>query len=81
MTQQQKANPELDHCEDCGCPLDETETVYCSYCLENDYDEEYYREKADEERERKAIECSCGAWKMGKDGKVYHVADCFCGAE
>lgn len=74
-------NIEPDRCEDCGCPLEKNEGVYCSDCLENDYDSEYYQEKAEEEREQRALECSCGAWQMGKDGKVYHVADCCCGAE
>ena len=49
------------------------------------YDEEWEREEIMERREEELAEraatCSCGAWVFGKDGKVYHVADCCCGAE
>lgn len=45
----------------------------------DDWDEEEDRQ-AEEDYER-ACACTCGAWTIGKDGRGYHVADCFCGAD
>ena len=47
---------------------------------ENDYDDDFY-ERQQEELQERALDCTCGAWKLGKNGEVYHVADCCCGAE
>ena len=47
---------------------------------ENDYEDDFY-ERQQEELQERAMECTCGAWKLGKSGEVYHVADCCCGAE
>lgn len=47
-----------------------------------DRDYELEEEEAEEERRMEiASSCICGAWVVGKDGKSYHVADCYCGAE
>lgn len=52
---------------------------------DDDYDEldweEEEQEREEEEMAERSSFCSCGAWVFGKDGKVYHVADCYCGAE
>ena len=52
---------------------------------EDDYSDEYnpddFYERQQEELQERAMECTCGAWKLGKSGEVYHVADCCCGAE
>lgn len=48
-----------------------------------DEDEDYERQK-EAERENdmeRAMMCTCGAWVLTKIGKVYHVSDCYCGAE
>ena len=47
---------------------------------DNDNDDDYY-ERQQEELQERAMYCTCGAWKLGKSGEVYHVADCCCGAE
>jgi hypothetical protein len=47
---------------------------------DNDNDDDYY-ERQQEELQERAMNCTCGAWKLGKSGEVYHVADCCCGAE
>jgi hypothetical protein len=53
--------------------------------LEDDYDgfddEDEEMERWDQEDYERALACTCGAWVVGNDGKGYHVADCFCGAE
>jgi hypothetical protein len=52
---------------------------------DDDYDEldweEEEQERKEEEMAERAASCNCGAWVFGKDGKVYHVSDCYCGAE
>lgn len=48
------------------------------YGIDRDLDEQERQEDEDFER---ACSCTCGAWVVGKDGRGYHVADCFCGAE
>jgi hypothetical protein len=49
---------------------------------EDDYDEnDDWQERQDEEDYERACSCTCGAWVVGKDGRGYHVADCFCGAD
>lgn len=45
---------------------------------DHDLDEQERQEEEDYER---ACSCTCGAWVVGKDGRGYHVADCYCGAE
>lgn len=47
---------------------------------EDDWYEEQMQRKAEQMAERASM-CKCGAWQFGKDGNVYHVADCCCGAE
>lgn len=46
-----------------------------------DEDDEDWEERREEERAETAMNCTCGAWVIGKDGRGYHVADCICGAE
>lgn len=45
---------------------------------DHDLDEQ---ERQEEEYYERACSCTCGAWQVGKDGRGYHVADCYCGAE
>jgi hypothetical protein len=51
--------------------------------LFDDYfdDDDDYMERHEEEMQERASNCTCGAWKMSKNGEVFHVADCCCGAE
>jgi hypothetical protein len=48
-------------------------------------DDDYYerqQEAREEERAMIAWNCTCGAWTFNEEKtKVYHVADCICGAE
>lgn len=46
-----------------------------------DDDEDDIEERRENERAEIAYNCKCGAWVFGKDGRVYHVADCVCGAD
>jgi len=50
---------------------------------DDDYfgDDDDYMERHEEEMQERASNCTCGAWKMSKNGEVFHVADCCCGAE
>lgn len=48
---------------------------------DEDEDDDDYYERQQEELQERAMNCTCGAWKLGKSGEVYHVADCCCGAE
>lgn len=48
---------------------------------DDDFDEDDLEEQREMERAETAMNCSCGAWVIGKDGRGYHVADCICGAE
>lgn len=48
--------------------------------FDGDEDDDF-EERQDEEDYERALSCTCGAWIVGKDGKGYHVADCFCGAD
>lgn len=53
---------------------------------DDEYDDMGYDEDDEEERQyqedaERASNCKCGAWTFGKDGNVYHVADCYCGAD
>jgi uncharacterized Zn finger protein (UPF0148 family) len=78
-------------CPECGQVLSSQESKgeYCNNCGEDfsyeDFDEDDWREEMEERRQEELAEraatCECGAWVFGKDGKVYHVADCCCGAE
>ena len=54
--------------------------VLATVLFEN-YDDDDYYERQQEELQERAFECTCGAWKLGKSGEVHHVADCCCGAE
>jgi hypothetical protein len=47
----------------------------------DEYDPDDFYERQQEELQDRAMDCTCGAWKLGKSGEVYHVADCCCGAE
>lgn len=63
------------------------------YTKEDEYDDDDFddscwrdheldlQEQQEEEDFERACNCKCGAWVVGKDGKGYHVADCYCGAE
>lgn len=44
---------------------------------DDDYDEEEERQQEEYET---AASCTCGAYGI-KNHKVYHIADCICGAE
>lgn len=73
-------------CHYCGFGLTQKEEARgicddCEYGEDDGTDEDFYREQHEKELEERAWNCSCGAWQIGKDGKVYHVADCCCGAE
>lgn len=77
-------------CCECGRKYregEERESPFCIPCEasfdeEDDlYDEEYYKEKREEELAERAESCICGAWQFAKNGTVIHVADCYCGAE
>lgn len=63
----------------------EEQERYYEELFEDDDDErdwELEEEEAEEERRMEiASICTCGAWVIGKDGRAYHVADCYCGAE
>lgn len=48
---------------------------------DEEWDADDEEERWAEEEAEYAATCTCGAWVFGKDGKVYHIADCFCGAE
>lgn len=50
-------------------------------------DDDFDRGDAEDEEDERyqeeyetALNCSCGAWII-RDNTVYHIADCFCGAE
>ena len=57
------------------------DVFYDDYDEDSDYDDDDYFEREQEELQERAMNCTCGAWKMSKSGEVYHVADCCCGAE
>lgn len=44
-------------------------------------DEDDIEERRENERYEMALNCSCGAWIIGKSGNILHCADCICGAE
>ena len=57
------------------------DVFYDDYDEDSDYDDDDYYEREHEELQERAMNCTCGAWRMSKSGEVYHVADCCCGAE
>lgn len=61
----------------------EEEMAAALFDLDDDFDEDDCDEEEDMEYERAeyASSCTCGAWAFGKDGRVYNVADCYCGAQ
>lgn len=50
--------------------------------MDDDEDEDDILERLENDRFELALSCSCGAWTISADKtKVFHVADCICGAE
>lgn len=48
---------------------------------DGDYDDTEDMTREEEENYDRATSCTCGAWVMTEKGNVFHVADCYCGAE
>lgn len=51
---------------------------------DEDFYDDFDRDDEDEWREQEeyeiALNCTCGAWGI-RNNRVYHIADCICGAE
>ena len=55
--------------------------IYCNKCYEEALDDHALRaEETDEEMflQRELLNCNCGAYKLGTDGKIIRASDCIC---
>lgn len=53
---------------------------------DEDYDDDFFRCEWCGDKDgtcncEAGLECVCGAYSRMKDGKVWHIADCICGAD
>lgn len=65
-----------------GHRIADEELNFMDYDDEEDEDEDDIIERLANDRFELALSCSCGAWTLSEDKtKVFHVADCICGAE
>jgi hypothetical protein len=66
----------MEYCKCCGQPINECADKFCD---DEDIDDSFDREEQEEWEDEQKLSCVCGAYYLGKDGRVHQIADCCCG--